>query len=111
MKKAIEFVKEKGNEYMDLYGRPLVDIAIDLINGYLFCSQASTKVDFEVPLADENSQANNGTIQMKQRKALTARRYISKNALKTKALTELILSGDKSTFTDYETLIGPLPTE
>ena len=111
MKKAIGFVKEKGNEYMDLYGRPLVDIAIDLINGYLFCSQASTKVDFEVPLADENSQANNGTIQMKQRKALTARRYISKNALKIKALTELILSGDKSTFTDYETLIGPLPAE
>jgi len=111
LKKAIGFVKENGNEYMDLYGRPLVDIAIDLINGYLFCGQASTKVDFEVPLADENSQAGSGTTQMKQRKDLTAHRYISKNASKIKALTELILSGDKSTFTDYETLIGPLPTE
>ncbi len=39
---------------MDLYGRALVDIAIDLINGYLLCSQASTNVDMEVT-------AENGT--------------------------------------------------
>src|SRR4030042_1304595 len=37
LKRAVAFVKENGNEYMDLYGRPLVDIAIDLIIGYLFC--------------------------------------------------------------------------
>ena len=48
LKNAVAFVKENGNEYMDLYGRALVDIAIDLINGFLFCSQAGTKVDMQV---------------------------------------------------------------
>ena len=51
LKAAIEFTKEQGNEYMDLYGRALVDVAIDLINGYLFCGQASTKVEMNVPVA------------------------------------------------------------
>ncbi len=111
MKKAIEFVKENGNDYMDLYGRPLVDIAIDLINGYLFCGQASTKVEFEVAVADDNSQLGDETISMKERKAIAARRYITKNALKIDGLTEVILSGDKSTFNDYHALIGPVQTE
>ncbi len=108
LKKSVAFVKENGNEYMDLYGRALVDIAIDLITGFLLCGQASTKVDMEVAAA-ENGQADNGeTIPMKQRKAMLARRYITKNAPKIAALTELICTGDKSTFTDYETLIGPV---
>ncbi|MEJ2701771.1 MAG: acyl-CoA dehydrogenase family protein [Sedimentisphaerales bacterium] len=101
---AIPFVKEQGNEYMDLYGRALVDIAIDLINGYLLCGQASTKVQMDVPVA-----GNGQTISMKKRKAMLARRYVTKNAPKITALTELIRSGNKSTFTEYETLIGPVP--
>ena len=108
LKKAIAFIKENGNEYMDLYGRALVDITIDLITGFLLCSQASTKVDMEVAAA-ENGQADNGeTIPMKQRKAMLARRYITKNAPKIVALAELICAGDKSTFTDYEGVIGPV---
>ena len=95
---------------MDLYGRPLVDIAIDLINGYLFCGQASTKVDMEVPVA-ENGAGNGKTIPMKKRKAILARRFITKNAPKIAALAKLIHSGDKSTFTEYEALVGPVPTE
>ncbi len=111
LKKAVAFVKEHGNEYMDLYGRALVDIAIDLITGYLFCGQASTKVEMEVAAAG-NGQANNGnTISMRQRKAMVARRFITKNAPKITSLTESICAGDKSTFTDYATLIGPVPTE
>ena len=100
LKKTIAFVKENGNEYMDLYGRALVDIAIDLINGYLLCGQASSKVDMEV--VDENGQG----IPMTERKAMIARRYVSKNAPKIAALADLICSGDKSTFTDYEALVG-----
>jgi hypothetical protein len=100
MKKAIAYVKENGNEYMDLYGRQLVDIAIDLINGYLLCSQASTNVDMEV--ADENGTK----IPMKNRKAMTARRYVTRNAPKIVALAETICTGDKSTFSDYEAIIG-----
>jgi len=102
LKKAIAFVKESGTEYMDLYGRALVDIAIDLINGYLLCSQASSNVDMEV--AGGNTQK----ISMKTRKAATARRYITKNAPQISALTETICSGDKSTFTEYEVLAGPV---
>jgi alkylation response protein AidB-like acyl-CoA dehydrogenase len=102
LKNAVAFVKENGNEYMDLYGKALVDIAIDLINGYLFCSQAGTKVDMQ--LAGDLSS-------MKERKAIIARRYITKNAPKIAALAELIRMGDKSTFTEYEAMIGPVPTE
>ena len=110
LKEAAAYVKQQGNEYMDLYGRPLVDIAIDLINGYLFCGQASTKVDMEVPVADDGT-GNGQTIPMKKRKAILARRYITKNAPKIAALAELIRTGDKSTSTEYEALIGPVPTE
>jgi hypothetical protein len=99
LKGAIAFVKANGNEYMDLYGKAIVDIAIDLINGYLFCGQASDK--------RWTMEDGRGT----QRKAEIARRYITKNASKITALAELIKMGDKSTFTGYEAVIGPLPTE
>jgi len=117
LKKSIAFVKkEEGSRYMHLYGRALVDIAIDLINGYLLCGQASTKVDMEVgtPVATtaENSPDNNGEIvAMKEHKAKISRRYITRNALKITSIAELICAGDKSTFTDYEALAGPVPTE
>ncbi|MCP4231169.1 MAG: acyl-CoA dehydrogenase [bacterium] len=111
MKESIAYIKEQGNEYMDLYGRALVDIAIDLINGYLFCGQASSEADMQVPVAD-NEQASNGqTISMKERKATIAHRFITKNAPKITALAELIRTGDKSTITDYEAMVGPVPVE
>jgi len=110
LKRAIAFVKENGNEYMDLYGRALVDIAIDLINGYLLCGQASTKVKMQVCAADESSK-NGKKISMKKRKAMITRRYITKNAPKIAALVEVICTGDKSTFTDYEKIVGPVLSE
>ncbi|GAJ12736.1 unnamed protein product [marine sediment metagenome] len=48
---------------------------------------------------------------MKERKATIAHRYIIKNAPKIAALAELIRTGDKSTFTDYEAMVGPVPAE
>ncbi len=108
LKDSVAFVKENGNEYMDLYGRALVDIAIDLIIGFLLCGQASTKVDAEFPVAEDSPSGNGHTISMKERKAMLARRYITKNAPKIAALAELIRTGDKSTFTDYESLVGPV---
>ncbi|MEN6335344.1 MAG: acyl-CoA dehydrogenase family protein [Phycisphaerales bacterium] len=107
LNEAIAFTKQQGNEYMDLYGRALVDIAIDLINGYLLCGQASTKVEMNVPVA--GAAKNGQTVPMKQRKLMMARRYVEKNAPKIKSLTDLIRQGDKSTFSDYETLVGPVP--
>ncbi len=112
MKKAAAFVKEQGVEYMDLYGRALVDIAIDIINGYLLCAQASSKFDMDVSVADAVGAGGNGqTISMKKRKAMIARRFITRNAVKITALLEKICSADKSTFSDYESFIGPVPTE
>ena len=65
----------------------------------------------KVPVA-ENGQGNTSqTISMKDRKAMIARRFITKNALKIIARAELIRTGDKSTFNDYESLIGPVPIE
>jgi len=106
LKNAVVFVKENGNEYMDLYGRALVDIAIDLIAGFLLCGQASTKVDMEVPVTQGAPTGNGQTVPVKERKAMLTRRYITKNASKITALAELVRTGDKSTFTDYEALVG-----
>ncbi|HPS54627.1 MAG TPA: acyl-CoA dehydrogenase family protein [Sedimentisphaerales bacterium] len=111
MKDAIAFVKEKGNDYMDLYGRAIVDIAINLIIGCLFCDQASTKVDMQVAVSTEAGKASGKTISMKDRKALVARRYITKNAPKIKALTETIKNGDKTTFEQYQNLVPPIVAE
>ena len=112
LKKSIAFVKEQGADYMDLYGRALVDIAIDLINGYLFCGQVSTKVDMEVAATVEDSFAEAAdTVPVKERKAKISRRFITRNGPKITALAELICAGDKSTFTEYENLIGPVPTD
>jgi alkylation response protein AidB-like acyl-CoA dehydrogenase len=111
LKKSVAFVKEKGNEYMDLYGRALVDIAIDLIAGFLLCGQASSKIDMEAETAAEQGQSANDSVSMRKRKAMMARRYITKNAPKITALTEMICTGDKSTLTDYQTLVGPVPAE
>ena len=109
MQAAIEYTKANGNEYMDLYGRALVDVAIDLINGYLFCGQASTKVEMEVAVAGNGSARNDQKMSMKARKLMLARRYVLKNAPKIKALMEQVRQGDKSTFAQYEALVGPVP--
>jgi alkylation response protein AidB-like acyl-CoA dehydrogenase len=104
---AVAFVKQQGTEYMDLYGRPLVDIAINLIIGYLFCDQAGSKVDMLVSVEGSTDQK----IPMKKRKAIIARRFITKNATQIAALVQLICSGDKSTLTDFPVIIGPVPEQ
>jgi alkylation response protein AidB-like acyl-CoA dehydrogenase len=111
LKKAIAFVKEAGIEYMDLSGRQLVDIAIALITGYLFCDHASTKVNMQVQVANGKSNGEPKTISMKERKKMIAHRYITRNAPKIIALVASICTHDKSTFSEYDSLIGPVPQE
>jgi hypothetical protein len=111
MKQCITFVKGKGNEYMDLYGRGLVDIAMELIIGYLFCSQGSTKVEMDVPVYADGGRSKGGTTSMKERKKMVARRYITRNAAKMKERAEVMCSGDTSTFNEYAALVGPVPVE
>jgi alkylation response protein AidB-like acyl-CoA dehydrogenase len=109
LKEAVAYVKEQGTEYMELYGRALVDIAIDLINGYLFCGQASSKVDMEVAVAGGSNGDGQEKVSMKKRKAIVARRYVTANAPKITALVESILSGDTTTLSEYDVLVGPVP--
>lgn len=127
LKNAVAFVKQQGTEYMDLYGRPLVDIAIDLIIGYLFCDQASSKVDMEVLVEDLSAAADSigqsdlsgvsqaksdgQKIPMRKRKQIIARRFITKNSPVIASMTQLICSGDKSTFADFPALVGPVPEQ
>ncbi len=111
---AVAYVKESGVDYMDLYGRNLVDIAIDLIIGYLFCGQASGEFDMDVPVAGDSRAGGNGngaTISMKKRKAMVAQRFIGKNAPKIEALAAGACSGDKSTFSEYKSIVGPVPED
>jgi len=108
--RAVAFVKQQGNEYMDLYGRPLVDIAIDLIIGHLFCRQADTTVDMQVTLpGDTNGDAR--TIPMKMRKEMFARRYITRAIPRINAAVQIICSGDRASFTDYPAMVGAPQTE
>lgn len=107
--KAVAFVKEAGVDYMDLFGRQLVDMAIALINGYLLCGQASSPVAMDVPTADSAPNGSPKTVPITQRKEMMARRYITRNAVKIRALADEISSGDKSTFKEFEVLAGPVP--
>ena len=112
MLKGIAAIKEHGNDYMDLYGRKIVDVAQYLIIGYLFCDQASTKVEMDVAVSGEGNTAAEGkSITMKQRKALVARRFITRNASLIEALVKQIIEADKSTFESYESLVGPVVME
>lgn len=101
---SVPFVKENGVEYMDLYARDIVDIAIYLVISYLFCGQASSKVDMDVAVADSDE-----TMKMVDRKKIVSFRYVTKNYPKMLAKLDAINSGEKSTFSAYEALIGPVP--
>jgi alkylation response protein AidB-like acyl-CoA dehydrogenase len=103
------FVKDQGVDYMDLYGRQLVDMAIALIIGYLFCDQASSKVQMDAAVADNGRADAVKTIPMTERKEMLARRWVTRNAAMMKAWTEEIKAGDKSSFRQYEVLAGPVP--
>jgi hypothetical protein len=109
LKRCAAYAKEQGVDYMDLFGRPLVDMAIALINGYLFCGQASSKVQMDVAVANSGDAQMPKKVSMADRKLMVARRYITRNAARMKAWAEEITSGDKSTFREYEMLVGPVP--
>jgi 3-(methylthio)propanoyl-CoA dehydrogenase len=89
---------------MDLYGKDLVDIAIKIICGYLFCGHASSKADMEVAV-DNNGK----TVSMKKRKATIAKRYITRNARKIDGWAQNITSGCTSSFEHYNDIAGAVP--
>ncbi|MCE5325795.1 MAG: acyl-CoA dehydrogenase family protein [Planctomycetaceae bacterium] len=84
---AMAFAKEKGMEYTDLYGRKIVDMAIAVIVGALFCDHATGK---------------------ESKKAIAAR-WMAAKLPEMRMNKELVLSGDRSVITDFATLAGPVP--
>ena len=96
-----------GRDYMDLYGRQLVDSAIALINRYLFCGQPPARLDGNAGCPNGQSDQPK-TIPMALQEMI-ARGYYARNAEKIRALTAEICSGDRSTFKEYEILAGPAP--
>jgi len=85
---AVAFVKEQGGtEYMDLYGRKLVDMGVILIVGALFCDQAAAS----------------------EAKRPVAMRWLAAKLPELRMNKQLICSGDRSIMTDFEALAGPVP--
>ena len=91
---AIAFVKQHGVDYMDLYGRKLVDSAIAVLIGHLFLQQATATGDLA---------------EAAKRKKMVARRFIETALPTVRRDMTLLASGDWSAYKDYETLAGPIP--
>ncbi|MHC4562073.1 MAG: acyl-CoA dehydrogenase family protein [Planctomycetota bacterium] len=84
---CIVFVKEAGMEYMDLVGRKIVDSAISLLVGALFCDQATAK----------------------DAKKAVAARWLAAKMPEVRMNREMILSGDRQIISDFDVLAGPVP--
>ena len=84
---GIAFVKTKGVDYMDLYGRKLVDAAVAVLVGHLLLQQA---VDNE-------------------RRRLVVKRFVERNHPHIQADMDLLRSGDVSAMSQYEAIAGPVP--
>jgi len=84
---AVAYVKEAGMEYMDLVGRKLVDMAMALIVGGLFCDYATGK----------------------EEKKAVARRWLSHKMPELRMNHGIILSGDRQIISDFDVLAGDVP--
>ena len=93
--KGINFVKTRGPDYMDLYGRKLVDSAIAVMVGHWFLGQAASK-----RVAPEAAE----------RKKHIARRFILLSLATIQRDIALVCSGDTSVLEHLETFAGPAPT-
>ena len=74
-------------EYTDLVARKLVDFALGLIVGALFCDYATGK-ESKLPLA---------------------KRWIAQKSAEAVMQRQVILSGDRQIIDDFEVLAGPVP--
>ena len=85
---CVAFVKEQpGATHRDLYARKMVDMALYLIVGALFCDQAT---------ANETKHA-------------VARRWLAWRMPELRMDAEMIKSGDTQIVEEFELLAGPVP--
>ncbi|MEW6357609.1 MAG: acyl-CoA dehydrogenase family protein [Planctomycetota bacterium] len=82
---AVESAKRGGLEYTDLCARKLVDMATDIMIGYLFL-QAATK---------------------SKRKAIIAKRFIGQLLPRAKMNHDQIRTGDRSSLKEFGWIVGP----
>ncbi len=82
---AIQFIKQRGNEYMDLHGRKLVDAALVVIIGHLLLRQAAAC----------------------ERKKAVARRFIETGLPTLRRDLEVVRSGDTSAIQEFDLIAGP----
>ena len=85
---AIEYVKQRGNEYMDFSGRRLVDSAISVMVGHLLLGHG---------VANE-------------RKKRVAQRFIETRMPRVRMDCERVCSGDMAAIENFDVLAGPVPS-
>lgn len=89
LNECIAFVKERPDEnYRRLYARRMVDMALTLIIGAMFCDHA---------VADES-------------RVPILRYWIGTRGVELNRNKELILSGEQSILEDFDALAGPVPS-
>ncbi len=86
---AADFAKKRGNDYMDLHGRRLVDSAVAVMIGHLLLEQG----------------------QHCDRKKQVARRFIETRLPRLRIDCEMACSGDTAPLDALEALAGPVPAE
>jgi hypothetical protein len=84
---TVQTIKPKGNSYLDLVARKLVDGAITIVVGHLFLGQAAAN----------------------DRKKRIVRRYLQRDLPLLKSSIEQILSGDCTPLDEYALIAGPVP--
>jgi alkylation response protein AidB-like acyl-CoA dehydrogenase len=89
LQQAVEFVKKGGADYLELSARAMVDVAIDILVGYLFLEHAAQS----------------------EHKRIVAQRFIRQALPRAKAKMEQVLSQERSTLDAYEKIVGPLMEE
>ena len=89
LQSAVDAVKKGGADYLDLSARRLVDVAIDILIGYLLLEQALRS----------------------DRKRVLAQRFILHALPRAKAKIDAVMSQERSPLDAYDALIGPLVEE
>lgn len=84
---TVQAIKPKGNSYLDLCARKLVDGAITVVVGHLFLGQAAAN----------------------ERKKTVVRRYLQRDLPALKLNLEQIHTGDTTLLDEYALLAGPVP--
>jgi hypothetical protein len=84
---AVEYLNgRRDNQLMDLYARHVVDMAVEILIGYLFLHQG----------------------RFSPRKLKIARIFINELVPKVQMKVQIIKTGDKARIKEYETIVGPV---